>query len=311
MRLILAYLVSRLKTAPATDLGGTDHHLSNLRAGVTYDYSCSPTRDRDPGPRVPARQKDSELSESRLAHMACRCLGFGYTCSQLMSDVKTRHDVSLAHHLEQGKSWLVQSANGVNTAALSYAALELRFAVERLAVHYWSTLLERPFEEKEVHDIRSFRALESHLYKLGGNQLQIDRHFRLIAILNDMLQLPVSLVTPKVSALRRAWQDCSELCHIAWPLLSCSAAEVGASAFKTLTDTAQLLTDYVQSASWPVTTEAFGDLRTRFIGGTATEEDVRSELKRLGVYATFTPPNGIAEFVGTAVPPEVASANAD
>ena len=77
-----------------------------------------------------------------------------------MTDVGTHHQPGLAHHVRQGVAWLSASGEGENTAALSYAAFELRFAVERLAVHYWATLLDRKPEEQDLREIESFKRIE-------------------------------------------------------------------------------------------------------------------------------------------------------
>jgi len=58
-----------------------------------------------------------------------------------MPDVSIQHHPDLMHHVRQGETWLSVSAEGENSAALSYAAFELRFAVERIAIHYWAALL--------------------------------------------------------------------------------------------------------------------------------------------------------------------------
>ena len=52
------------------------------------------------------------------------------------------------------------SGAGENTAALSHAAFELRLAVERLAAHYWATLLDRKPEEQDLREIESFKRVE-------------------------------------------------------------------------------------------------------------------------------------------------------
>lgn len=99
-----------------------------------------------------------------------------------MPDVSTKHSPELAHHVRQGIAWLSASAEGENTAALSYAAFELRFAIERLAVHYWRALLNRTPEEKDLRDIESFKRVERRIYELAGHQREIDGHFEFMRI---------------------------------------------------------------------------------------------------------------------------------
>lgn len=87
-----------------------------------------------------------------------------------MPDVGMHHQPQLAHHVRQGLAWLSASGNGENTAALSYAAFELRFAVERLVIHYWAALLDRKPEEQDLRDIQSFKRVERRIYELAGHR---------------------------------------------------------------------------------------------------------------------------------------------
>ena len=77
-----------------------------------------------------------------------------------MADVGIHHQPELAHHDRQGVAWMSASGAGENTAALSHAAFELRLAVERLAAHYWATLLDRKPEEQDLREIESFKRVE-------------------------------------------------------------------------------------------------------------------------------------------------------
>jgi hypothetical protein len=72
----------------------------------------------------------------------------------------------LAHHVRQGIVWLSASAESENTAALSYAAFELRFAIERLGVQYWRDLVNQKPEEQDFRDIQSFKRIERRIYEL-------------------------------------------------------------------------------------------------------------------------------------------------
>lgn len=74
-------------------------------------------------------------------------------------DVALQHQTGLAHHVNQGRTWLGISTAGENTAALSCAALELRFAIERLAVHYWTTLLNGRPQDEDWKGVGSFKRL--------------------------------------------------------------------------------------------------------------------------------------------------------
>jgi hypothetical protein len=220
-----------------------------------------------------------------------------------MPDVST-HQPTLAHHVRQGEAWLSVSAEGENTAALSYAAFELRFAVERLAVHYWATLLDRRPEEQDLRDIESFKRVERRIYELGGHQGEIDGHFAFMRIVLGAMKIDKPLHTPKIGALSKYWHECSELCHIAWPL-SCAVPEVRKAAYSALIEIAKALSAHVQSLGWPVLKDAaFASLRNRFIAGDATLDDVLAHVQRTGLWARAEFTDGRApQFVGDPVPP--------
>ena len=221
-----------------------------------------------------------------------------------MADVATQHQPELAHHLHQAVAWLSSSADGENTVALSYAAFELRFAVERLAVHYWLALLDRKPEENDLRDIESFKRVERRIYELVGHQREIDGHFEFMRIVLGAMKIETPLHTPKIVELSKYWHECSALCHIAWPL-SCAAPKVRKIAFTMLGETAQSLSTHVNSLGWPVLNDAaFADLRSRFKAGEATKDDVLAHVQRTGLWARAEFRDGRpSQFVGEPVPP--------
>lgn len=221
-----------------------------------------------------------------------------------MPDVSTDHQPDLAHHVRQGVAWLSASAEGERTAALSYAAFELRFAVERLAIHYWAALLDRKLEEQDLRDIESFKQVERRIYELGGHQREIDGHFSFMRVVLGAMKIDTPLHTPKIGVLSKHWHQCSELCHIAWPL-SCAVPEVRKAAFSALTEIAETLSVHVQSLGWPVLKDAaFAELRNQFIAGDATADDVLAHVKRTGLWARAEFNDGRKpQFVGEPVPP--------
>ncbi len=217
--------------------------------------------------------------------------------------ISTSHQPGLAHHVTQGRAWLEISAEGENTAALSYSAFELRFAIERLAIHYWATLLQRRPEEHEMRDIKSLKQMERRIYELAGHQREIDGHFEFMRIVLEALKIEVPLITPKIGNLAKYWHECSELCHIAWPL-SCSVAEVRQAAYLFLSAVAEELSVQIKSMGWPTLQEqGFAELRDRYIRGTATKADVLDAIARSGLWARVEYPDGREpHFLGEPVP---------
>lgn len=219
-------------------------------------------------------------------------------------DIRTRHQNDLKHHASQAKAWLGCSADGENTAALSYAALELRYAAERLLVHYWATLLNRPLKGSDFDTIRSFQGLQAAIYELGGHQREINAHFEFMHIFATAMKFDIPVVTPQIGKLANLWHTCSEVCHVAW-VLACTAPELRAETFKALSDGVELVLTLSSSLGWPIPQDSeFSELRRRFVAGDATEDDVLAYMKRVGVWAKVEYPDGRpSEFVGQAIPP--------
>lgn len=221
-----------------------------------------------------------------------------------MTDISTRHQPGLEHHVRQGIAWLEVSNEGESTAALSYAAFELRFAVERLAVHYWASLLNRKPEENDLRDIESFKRVERRIYELAGHQKEIDGHFEFMRIVLSALKIDMPFHTPRISDLSKYWHECSELCHIAWPL-SCTVPEHRKTVFTNLSEISQTLSVQIGSIGWPVLNDAaFTELRNKFIAGKVLPSDVVAHIQRTGIWARATFPDGRpSQFVGEPVPP--------
>lgn len=227
-----------------------------------------------------------------------------------MLDIRTHHQLDLPHHISQGVVWLSASNNGGNTAALSYAAFELRFAVERLAIHYLEILRNQKLGEQDFHDIKSFKRVERRIYGIAGHQAKIDGHVAFIRVISSALKIDAQLHSPQITSLSKYWDECSDRCHISW-VLTCTSAEVQATTFSKLTEIAEMLTIYVksieQSLGWSFLKEAtFSELRDRFIAGEATEDDVVAHLKRIGIWAKVSYLDGRpSHFIGEPVPIEL------
>jgi hypothetical protein len=223
-----------------------------------------------------------------------------------VADISTKHTPDLAHHVHQGIAWLSASVEGENTAALSYAAFELRFAIERLAVHYWRVLLNREPEEQDFRDIKSFKRIEHRIYELAGHQKEINGHFEFMRIVFRAMKIDATFHTPQIGELSRRWHECSELCHIGWPLV-CSVPEIRKAAFTSLTEISESLSAHIRSLGWPVLQDtAFAELRNRFIADEASSEDVLAYIHRTGLWARAEFPDGRpAQFIGEPVSPKV------
>jgi hypothetical protein len=201
------------------------------------------------------------------------------------NDIAKSHRPELAHHVSQAKAWLASSADGENTAMLSYAALELRLAVERLAVHYWRTLLDRKVEAQDLDDVRKFDRIQQRIYELSGHQKAIDGAFEFMRILLRACKIDQPLRTPDIGRLANYWHTCSELCHIEGAL-GLAAPEFRKAHFAALSEVCEALVAHVSSLGWPMLTEpTFVELRNRFMAGTASSDDVLTHVAKTGLHA--------------------------
>jgi hypothetical protein len=222
-----------------------------------------------------------------------------------MPQIATKHSPALSHHVDQALAWLDACAEGENTPALSYAALELRYAIERIAIHYWYALLDRPVTDDDLRDVASFKALEGRIYELAGHQRQIDAHFEFMRVFLSELKIEAPLDAPKIGRLSAAWHDCSEVCHVGWPMSS-AVEGVAAATLTRLRQVLGMLQEYVASLGWPVLNDpSIVELRDKFVLGHATAEEVRKHMRKIGVWAKVEYLDGRpSEFIGEVVPPE-------
>jgi hypothetical protein len=202
-----------------------------------------------------------------------------------MAEIRFNHLPDLSHHVQQGTAWLAASSDGQHTAALSYSALELRFAIERLTIHYWALLLDRQLTDDDLHDFESFNRGQNKIYGLAGHQKTIDAHFNFMRIVLRAIKVDMPLVTPQIGKLAKYWHDCSELCHISWTL-SCSIPDEQQAAFASLSEVSSSLSELVASLGWPVLRDnAFVELRNRFVAGEAGAGEVTDYLACIGLWA--------------------------
>jgi hypothetical protein len=211
----------------------------------------------------------------------------------------------LQHHLVQAREWLAASSEGTNTAYLGYAALELRYSIERLAVHYWASLVICTEDKSELLNIGSFKTIEVRIYELAGHQRKIDRSFDFVELLGRLLGIDVPMTRPNISALSRHWHACSEVCHIGWAL-ACVSPEVGPQTFKALEIAYHDVLPMVTGATNLVRLDGtkMHDLQRGYIEGTISDEDVRAFAMAEGLHARYVPPAPGTEpvLVGTPIP---------
>ncbi|MES2933648.1 MAG: hypothetical protein V4805_09195 [Pseudomonadota bacterium] len=219
-----------------------------------------------------------------------------------MNDLNLLHQPTLNHHLFQAKYWLDASLQGENTANMSYAALELRFTIERLAVHYWATISNQTLGQIDLTDLK-FDNVRRRVIEIAGHQKKINSHFIFAKILINHIKIDPYIHTPNLGDLHSFWSDCSEMCHIGWPL-RIFGNEDSKIHFERLLEIARNLTDSIQSLSWPLFDDPEIDaLRQKFIADKISAEVVVEYLNRKGVYAVFESNTGARQFIGEPVAP--------
>jgi hypothetical protein len=222
-----------------------------------------------------------------------------------MPQLSLSHTSTLAHHVAQADAWLALADAGNNTAPVGYAALELRFAVERLAVHYWAGLVAGTEDEKELMDIGPFNKIESRIYELAGHQKKIDRGFEFAETLCAMIGVTLPPGRPNMPTLRRHWHSCSEMCHIGWAL-SCVTPSVGRDSYETLRKAKEDIAQMVAGIGGlpRMDSPKLHKLQRDFINGQANADDIRAYVAEEGLHAQYTPPGGGQPIpMGTSIPP--------
>lgn len=184
---------------------------------------------------------------------------------------------------------------------VSYAALELRFAIERLTIHYWFLALNRKPTDDEIENL-GFKHVRPKLQAAAKRPMAL-RRLELIKILLDALKLDVTLEPPDISKIHRYWDACGEMLHAPWTL-GASLQEVQTDAFRQLSEIHEYLVKLATTPTWPNFEGEFGVLADRFLAGEIGESEIREVILKSGMHATYYPPNGgDAMFVGEPVVP--------
>ncbi|MDO9625160.1 MAG: hypothetical protein Q7J46_14350 [Pseudomonas sp.] len=216
----------------------------------------------------------------------------------------------LNHHWELGNNWLKKARDCESSIAASYAAFEFRLALERLAFQYWFQLEgEHATMEDAIHASHSLKRMEQFIYRVGGNQLRIDRQFDLVRIFFDELGIERSFATPQVGQLSSHWHTCSDYCHIGWTIFQ-EALEDRLEVY----DKLGMIADYLRVQidgiiGWPGLPVAertdLNSIVDDFVTGKIGADELRSFIKSKGLWAKVVYNDGRpAEFAGRAVPPE-------
>jgi hypothetical protein len=223
-----------------------------------------------------------------------------------MPDFLMSRSLDLNHHVIQGGAWLDASESGAHSVPLSYAAFELRLAIERLAMQYLFDLRGWPSNDERLDSLRTYKSMEKIVYSLAGNQREINGHFEFMRIVYACVKLETPLTTPDLGKLSRYWHTCSEFCHIGG-MLALHDESVLKLLHAELLEIAAAVSDLVSGLTgWPTIKDGeFLNLRGEFIAGRADASDVEAYLRRIGIWARIEYTDGRpAQFAGEPIPPD-------
>lgn len=224
-------------------------------------------------------------------------------------DFTGQRETDLRHHLELGLAWLSKSKECEGSIAASYAAFEFRLALERLAFQYWFRLEGESLSIEDAQKASmSLKRMEKFIYKIAGNQQQINRRFDLIRIFYDELKVEKNFATPQIGKLSAHWHTCSDYCHIGWTIFQ-EALEDRLEVYANLDEVADYLTHQIEGfISWPKLPQTqsidLQKIAEDYVEGAIEEEVLRKAMREKGIWAKVVYTDGRpSEFVGRAVPP--------
>ncbi len=247
--------------------------------------------------------------DRRSAAAETHPLGRQHADTVIDSPLSEGRDVSVHYHIAEGTRWLEGARERVSTTRLAYAAFEYRLAIERIVFEYFYRLKGSEFSAEDWRAVSTYARLERRIYDLAGHQRDIDRHIAFFSTVLDAMKVPLTLARPNFGRLKRAWHDCSELCHLPWTLAS-QAPDAFTAALSEIAEVGEYLVELMKDTiAWPAMGQDatyFADLRRRFLAGEAMEDDVRASLAQTGVWGRLVVKDGTASFVGETIPPATA-----
>lgn len=233
-----------------------------------------------------------------------------YTRKELdLKPILGQRGPEIDYHFTVGKLWLDKSAYGLYTAELCYAAFEFRLQIERIGLQHWSALKPGGFETIDLLNARKFKTIENQIYKLAGNQRELDLRYEFARILLNLLKINSKIATPQLGKLSSYWQECSELCHIA-SSFGLTNPELAKIAYDFLVEVCDFLGEQLEGLNTIGRLPDCSELERKFIAGEITSEDVKSHIAEIGIWARVeyedSRPN---EFIGEAIPPAISAAS--
>jgi hypothetical protein len=218
----------------------------------------------------------------------------------LLMELHGDRDVSARFHLRAGTDWLKASGEGRNANALVYCAFEYRLALERIGLELFLAIRSgTTLEEADYRVVNKLKNIQNRIYRLVGNQREIDLHIEYLNILLEALGQPFQIARVDLGRVMRLWHQCSEVCHMqlsadqAWQdetfrqRVYADLVEVKEFLDSILDDNLNLL------LTWAKAADGLGkELRDSYGRGEATRDDILYKLREMGVWMRIKASDG-------------------
>ena len=211
---------------------------------------------------------------------------------QKFPQLEPTRSFELGHHVSQARAWLDAVENRKNSAFVSYAAFEIRLAVERICMQYYVKLIENKTAKLNPSKLQSFKSMQKEITRIVGKQDIINKQFEFARTVLKLLGINISMPTPNFERLIKIWADCSDPCHISWNLIEASGKEFpNFDPVADLTAYANELDTYIAATAYwfQIHDNGLANLRNRFECGENIKAELNEYLQKTGMKATYIP----------------------
>ncbi len=213
----------------------------------------------------------------------------------IVDTISLDRNIEMNHFISQARGWLEQSEEGKHSVAISYAAFEIRLAVERICMQYYVKLIGAKEAKASSNELGSFKKMKAKIFSVAGHQKEINKQFEFTRCLLKALNINAVVPTPDLGRLSAIWHDCSEACHIFWNVAEATEYERGE--YKPYTDLVAYADELEQIANSTVAwlnsiTPQMRVLMDKLEGMEDCEKLIRKHFSKEGLWAKFEPADG-------------------
>ena len=224
----------------------------------------------------------------------------------VVDTISLDRNIEMSHFISQARGWLGKSEEGKHSVAISYAAFEIRLAVERICMQYYVKLVGAKEAKENPNDLGSFKKMKAKIFSVAGHQKEINNQFKFTRCLFKVLNIKAVVPTPDLGRLSAIWHDCSEACHIFWNVAEATEYEQGAyNPFLDLVAYADELEQIANSTiAWLTSINPqMQEIMEKLEGVEDCEKLIREHFSKEGLWAKYVPADGsLGYFVGEFIP---------